>query len=192
MKAYYYHRKEHFETLPDTENEIIFLGNSITNGAEWHELFNKPNIKNRGIGGDDTEGILERLNEVVSSRPEKIFIMIGTNDLAAGRTVLDIIDNYKLIIRRIRENSPETQIYIQSVLPTLDDVHTTRKNSDIMKINEQLKKIARKRKLTYIDLFSYFATPENDLDMTYSIDGLHLNGEGYLLWKDTIGSYVNE
>lgn len=192
LKAYYYHRKEHFETLPDTENEVIFLGNSITDGAEWHELFDNSYIKNRGIGGDDTEGILERLNEVVSSKPEKIFIMIGTNDLSAGRSVEEIVENYKLIIRRIRESSPETRVYIQSVLPTQDDIHTTRKNSDIMKINEELKKIARKRKLSYIDLFSSFATPENDLDMTYSIDGLHLNGEGYLLWKDIIESYVNE
>ena len=192
IKAYYYHRKEHFETLPDTENEIIFLGNSITDGAEWHELFNNPDIKNRGIGGDDTEGILERLNEVVRSRPEKIFIMIGTNDLAAGRSVDEIVENYKLIVRRIRESSPGTRIYIQSVLPTQDDIHTTRKNSDIMEINEDLKKIARKQNLTYIDLFSSFATPENDLDMTYSIDGLHLNGKAYLLWKEMIESYVNE
>lgn len=190
MKAYYYHRKGHFESLPDTEEEIIFLGNSITDGAEWSELFGDPRVKNRGIGGDDTDGILERLSEVTSSQPEKIFLMIGTNDLSAGKSVEYILENYRLILRRIREASPQTEIFIQSVLPTEDEVHTTRKNRDIMEINRGLQQIAEKEGLTYIDLFTPFATSENKLNMNYSIDGLHLNGEGYLLWKELAEPYV--
>lgn len=192
MRAYYYHKKEHFETLPDTENEIIFLGNSITDNAEWFELFENPNIKNRGIGGDDTEGVLERLDEVVRSHPEKIFIMIGTNDLAYGKSVDQIIENYKLILRRIEEASPETKIFIQSVLPTEDAIHTTRKNSDIMEINKKLQEIADENKIPYIDLFGPFSTPDNKLNLDFSIDGLHLNGKGYLLWKKLIKDYVND
>ncbi|HPQ96908.1 MAG TPA: GDSL-type esterase/lipase family protein, partial [Thiolinea sp.] len=63
-------------------------------------------MKNRGIGGDDTGGVLGRLDEVVRSRPDKIFLMIGTNDLSAGKSVEQIIANYRLILRRIREASP--------------------------------------------------------------------------------------
>ena len=87
LKAYYYHKKEHFETLPKSKKDIIFLGNSITDNCEWAELFNNPHIKNRGIGGDDTDGILERLSDITSGQPAKIFLMIGTNDLAYGKTV---------------------------------------------------------------------------------------------------------
>ena len=105
VKAYYYHKKEHFESLPDTEHEIIFLGNSITDNAEWAELFGNPNIRNRGIGGDDTDGVLERLEEVVSSRPDKIFIMIGTNDLAYLKSKEHVVENYKRILDRISEES---------------------------------------------------------------------------------------
>jgi predicted alpha-1,2-mannosidase len=186
MKAYYYHRKDHFERLPDTKHEIIFLGNSITDNAEWFELFENPNVKNRGIGGDDTDGVLGRLDEVVRSRPDKIFLMIGTNDLAAGKSVEYIISNYRLILRRIREASPETQVYIQSILPTEDAIHTTRNNRDIMRINKELRAIAGDEGLVYIDLFTPFATPENKLNMDYSLDGLHLNGAGYELWKKLI------
>jgi len=179
------------ESLPDMENEIIFLGNSLTDGCEWAELFSNPNIKNRGIGGDDTDGILERLEEVILSKPAKIFIMIGTNDLAFGKTVDYIIGNYNKILDRIEVASPETKIYIQSELPTDDAVHFTRKNADLQEINMHLKKIAADRGHEYIDLFSLFFK-ENKLNTIYSYDGLHVNGDGYLLWKKTIEKYVNE
>lgn len=76
--------------------------------------------------------------------------MIGTNDLAAGRSVEYIISNYKLILRRIREASPETEVYIQGVLPTEVAIHTTRKNRDIMQINKELQDIAGEQGLVYI------------------------------------------
>lgn len=192
MKAYYYHKKEQFEMLPDTDHEIIMVGNSITDQGLWTELFNDLRVKNRGIGGDDTKGILERLDEITSSHPDKIFIMIGTNDLAQMIAVDEILGNYRTILDRIAADSPNTRVYIQSVLPTEDAVHTTRKNTDIIEINRGLKKIADHRGLVYIDLFTSFATEDNKLNMDYSIDGLHLNGEGYLLWKELIEKYIKE
>ncbi len=190
LRAYYYHRKEHFETLPNTKNEIIFLGNSITDNCEWAELFSNPNIKNRGIGGDDTDGILERLNEVTESNPSKIFIMIGTNDLSNSKSVEYVVENYKKIIARIKQSTPRTEIYIQSIIPTDDAIHTTRKNSDIIRINNQLKLVAEQNGLTYIDLFSVFKLDNNKLNPVYSLDGLHLNGKGYLVWKKEIEKYI--
>jgi len=192
VRAYYYHKKEHFETLPDSENEIIFLGNSITDNCEWSELFQNPKIKNRGIGGDDTDGVLERLDEIVSSKPEKVFMLIGTNDLAYGKSVEHVLDNTRLILDEISTASPATKIYVHSVLPVDDAVHYTRKNSDIILINQELEKLVKERGLVYIDLFPEFVDKNGILDKNYSLDGLHLNGEGYLLWKKIINGYVNE
>ena len=193
MKAYYYHKKEHFETLPNTENEIIFLGNSITDGAEWFELFDgNVNIKNRGIGGDDTDGILERLEEVTESKPAKIFIMIGTNDLAFGKTAEYVVSNYVKIIEQIKSDSPKTQIYIQSVLPVDDALHYTRPNKEILKINTQLVELSSKYKLTYIDLMPIFQAENGKLKKEYTIDGLHINGEGYIQWKKAIEKYLSD
>ena len=192
LRAYYYHKKEHFESLPNDENEIIFLGNSITDNAEWWELFADPRIKNRGIGGDDTDGILERIDEVTDSRPSKIFIMIGTNDLSNGKSVDYIIENYRKIIRRITGSTPGTRIYIQSVIPTDDALQYTRRNSDIIMINARLREIAEVNAITYIDLFELFRLENNKLNPEYSVDGLHLNGKGYLIWKEAIRKYVEE
>lgn len=61
---FYYQRSTLFEKLPIDSDDIVFLGNSITNGCEWHELFNNPNIKNRGISSDVSMGGLR------SSRPD--------------------------------------------------------------------------------------------------------------------------
>ena len=191
MKAYYYHRKEQFEMLPDTENEIVFLGNSITDQAEWHEIFGSMDVKNRGIGGDDTDGILERLDARVKTRPAKIFLLIGTNDLAYGKSVDQVIENYNTILDRIADGTPSTEVFVQSVLPTEDAIHVSRLNSDIMEINSRLQEICKGRGLIYIDLFSAFATEENKLNLDYSIDGLHLNGRGYMLWKGIVEQYVS-
>jgi predicted alpha-1,2-mannosidase len=192
VRAYYYHKKEHFESLPDTEGEIIFLGNSITDNCEWAELFGNPSIKNRGIGGDDTDGVLERLDEVTSSKPSKIFLMIGTNDLAYGKSAEHVLENIGIILDRIHSDSPGTRIYLQSILPVDEAVHYTRKNSEIQNINRGLEKMAGERGLIYIDLHSKFSNEEGILDKQYSLDGLHLNGEGYLYWKELIAGYVAE
>ena len=69
---YYYERKEAFENSPDTKKEIIFLGNSITEGCDWKSLFPDKNVLNRGISGDVTRGVLNRIDEVTSSKPKKI------------------------------------------------------------------------------------------------------------------------
>jgi lysophospholipase L1-like esterase len=85
-----------------------------------------------------------------------------------------------------------TKIYIQSVIPTDDAIHYTRRNTDIIKINDRLKEIAAQNKLAYIDLFTLFKLENNKLNPEYSLDGLHLNGKGYLAWKDAILKYVEE
>ena len=68
--TYYDQRELLFESLPTSENDIIFLGNSITDGGEWNELFQNANCKNRGISADVTEGVLNRL-EYHHERPTR-------------------------------------------------------------------------------------------------------------------------
>ena len=120
--------------MPDTKNEIIFLGNSITEGGDWKGLFPDINAVNRGISGDVTDGIMNRLDEVTSSQPKKIFLMIGTNDLARGRSVQYVSDHCRKIIENILRKSPNTELYIQSVLPTNPNIggkfpgHKSKKN----------------------------------------------------------------
>ncbi len=191
---YYLHSKSMFESLPNTEGEIIFLGNSITDGCNWTELFQDLRVKNRGISGDVTEGILNRLDEVTESHPSKIFIMIGINDLARGISNKEILDNYKMIVNRIIEASPKTEIYIESILPVNDSYGRFKKHyakaDSIVPMNNELKKLAKEKGQTYVDLYSFFVDSEGKLKDEFTEDGLHINGNGYQLWKSLVEKYV--
>jgi lysophospholipase L1-like esterase len=192
--AYWWHSKDMYDHLPDTRNEIVFLGNSITDGAEWYELLGNKRIRNRGISADVTEGIILRLDAITKLKPAKVFIMIGVNDLSRNIAVSDITANYRTILERIRTESPKTKVYIESVLPvnpaTGMALNHTNKTDLIMELNERLKKLSAEFGHTYIDLFSLMADTNNHLPRKYSIDGLHLSYEGYRVWTEAIRQFV--
>ena len=143
-----------FKSYPNADNDIIFLGNSITARNHWEELLQMPNAKNRGISGDTSFGILERLDEVTEGKPAKIFLLIGINDISRNFPDTLIIANYTKIIKRIKTASPKTRIYVQTILPVNAKfgVYKNHYNKDahILKINGAIKDLAKKRK-SYID-----------------------------------------
>jgi len=108
----YDQRESLFKILPKESKEIIFIGNNITYRCEWSELFHNPKIKNRGINSDIISGVLLRIDEILESKPKKIFILIGINDLSANFQIQLCVDNYQKIISKIRTGSPLTSIYI--------------------------------------------------------------------------------
>jgi lysophospholipase L1-like esterase len=183
----YHHMQSVFESLPNGKKEIVFLGNSITEQGRWSELFNNKHIVNRGIGGDSTDGVLFRLTEVISSKPKKIFLMIGINDVRYGRSVKYIVDKNRQIIQRIKKESPNTKIYLQSLLPTYG--RKERPIKTIEAINQGFISISHQENINYINLF---IDETGALDKKYSLDGLHLNGLGYLKWKAQIKAFVKK
>ncbi|MGF7230107.1 family 20 glycosylhydrolase [Arachidicoccus sp.] len=195
FSTYYQQRVSHFRTLPIKEGQIIFLGNSITDGGEWSELFdNDPNILNRGISGDITAGVLNRLDEVIRRKPSKIFLLIGTNDLAHGITADSIERNIFLIAQIVHKNSPRTELYIQSVTPVNNYYKKfgdhTGNGPIIAQINDVLKSNSTKYQYTYIDIHSLFANAEDKFNIHLTNDGLHLKGDAYEMWKRKIYPYV--
>lgn len=186
---HYYERKSLFELLPKDSSDIIFLGNSITEGCEWSELFSDPRIKNRGIGGDDTQGILDRLDAILEGKPQKIFIKVGSNDLGLGLKKDEILANFEKIILTIKGKSPKTELFIQSVLPVNEHIGLPENNTMIKELNHALEELSTKYKVTYINLYPLFIE-NGKLDTTYSSDGVHLKGSGYLKWKEAIKQYI--
>ncbi|RZJ77853.1 MAG: sialate O-acetylesterase, partial [Flavobacterium sp.] len=71
-----------FKAEQTSKKDYVFLGNSITAGTDWAKLLNLPQAKNRGISGDITFGVLERLQDVIDGKPKKVFILIGINDIS--------------------------------------------------------------------------------------------------------------
>jgi lysophospholipase L1-like esterase len=195
FSTYYNQRRTLFEMLPDTKHEVIFLGNSITDGGEWAELFSNAHVKNRGISGDTTEGVLYRLNEVTRSKPDKIFLLIGINDLAGGIPKDSVFKNICKIARSVRELSPKTKLYIQSILPVNSSYQKfpnhTNKTEPVLWINDQLKNWCSANNFGYINLYDRFVLPDSHmLNPEYTNDGLHLVGCGYLVWAQIIRPYL--
>ncbi len=189
---FYDQRESLFRILPSSLNEIVLLGDSLTNGCEWSELFQNPNIKNRGIESDNTLGVLKRIGTVIKSKPAKIFIMIGVNDLGSNTPIDIIIENYNKIILQIKSDSPSSKVYIQSVLPTNSKLYKgAAENKKIKELNLKLEVLARNFELYYIDIFSYLIDSDGGLDQRYSNDGLHLLADGYLVWKNALDKYIN-
>jgi hexosaminidase len=191
---YYWHSKDLFENLPDIKGEIIFLGNSITDGCEWSELFGNRKCLNRGISADVTDGVLLRLNAITRVKPAKIFLMIGINDLGLERSVEETAANYELIIQRIKKETPKTKLFIESVLPVNPDrpgkISHTGKTEKIKELNIKLKALAAKYDCRYVDLFQIMADSNDHLKKEYSLDGIHLTYKGYKAWADFIRPMV--
>lgn len=194
FSTYYHQRVTLFRSLPQTSDDIIFIGNSITDGGEWSELFDDKKIKNRGISGDISAGVIHRIDEVATRKPAKVFLMIGTNDLARGIAPDSVVKNILLTSAYLREKAPASKLFLQSILP-VNEVYGkfgghTSKGTQIKQVNAQLKASATNNGYTYIDLYTPFSDQNGKLKPSLSNDGLHLTGEGYLLWKHLVYPYI--
>ena len=193
--TYYDQRKSLFELLPDMKKEVVFLGNSITDGSEWCELLRNPHAVNRGISGDTSEGVLNRLYQVTRAQPAKVFLLIGINDLSKNISPDTVYVNIVKIVSTITKQSPKTRVYVQSIFPVNNTFKTfanhTSRTPQVKAINEKLKNICPKLGATFIDLFSILKNPTDDLlNPMYTNDGLHLLGEGYQVWAKAIQPYL--
>lgn len=193
--SFYYQRATLFEVLPTSKSDIIFLGNSITNGGEWAELLGNPHAKNRGISGDTTQGVLDRLSTITKGKPSKIFLLIGTNDLSRGKSVDEVAKNLEKIVERVKRESPATKLYVQSVFPVNPKFNKflghMNRQKDIAALNAKIKAIAARHGVTYIDVYKSLVTPSTDvMNPEYTNDGLHLLGKGYQKWVDVLKPYL--
>lgn len=188
MNQQYKLRLDFFTAMPNRKKEIVFVGNSLTEGGKWQELLQVNHVVNRGISGDVTYGILARLEEILTARPRKIFLLCGINDMKRGIPNATILRNIERIIMRVKLESPRTVLYVQSLLPVNEEMLPTSykelNNPKIKAFNNLLKQICREKKVTYIDLYPIFADSQGRMKRELSIDGLHLWQVSYILWGD--------
>ncbi len=187
-RDYYQKRLMLFKSEPIQKGSIVILGNSIAEYGDWQELLGDSRIVNRGIAGDNTFGVLDRLDEIIISRPYKLLIEIGINDISQDIPVSIIVKNIFTIIERVKAKSPETKIYVHSILPTNDRVKNEypaayNKITQSVLVNTELMRSAKERMFTYVDLSAVLKDKNGKLDEKYAEpDGLHLNQTGYQAW----------
>jgi lysophospholipase L1-like esterase len=193
--AAYLKKLEAFQKEGINRKDVVFLGNSITAGTDWAKLLALPNAKNRGISGDITFGVLERLDQIILAKPRKVFVLIGINDISRNIPDSVILGNYKKIIQRIKDCSKRTKIYFYTLLPVNASFNKFKnhygKDQHILWLNEQIKNLGDKR-VTIIDLYPHFTDADKHLKAEITADGLHLKPEGYQIWAEVLknGGYL--
>ncbi len=186
--SYYIQKNKIFEKY-DCKNKIVFIGDSITERCQWLERYG---ILNLGIGFDTTYGVLNRLDYVLKQKPKCIFIMIGTNDINGNASMDSIQTNYSKIIDKISRN--HVPMFILSTLPMNKNpygIDVEESNKKVEMLNHYLIEQGKLLSVPYIDLNEKLSE-KNKLSPKYSIDGLHLNGDGYIIWKDILLPYVKK
>ena len=213
-KSTYFKRINNFKENPIGRNKVVFLGNSITNGLRKHfSQFNRSDIVNRGIDGDISLGVLERLNEIIYYKPKAVFILIGINDFFNDLTKMPevtpkfVSKNIFNSAKIIKKGSPKTKIYLQTILPINTQQYQDKLKKDTgnsyywlepgfeININEQIietNEILRNNDtFQVIDLHPLFIDKNSIMNKEYSTDGVHLNKLGYQKWIDIINPVLS-
>jgi lysophospholipase L1-like esterase len=165
----------------DSAQTTIFLGDSLTEAGNWAEWFPEVGAVNGGVGGDTSELLLERLDDVVKQAPGTIVLLIGTNDLAWRRPVEQTVRNIESILWKLHHELPETRILVQSVLPR------DRELADRVKeINIHVRQFAPTVKAEWVDLWPALAEDDGEIRPEFSEDRLHLTDAGYAAWVETL------
>ena len=187
-------RDKYLNTLPIDTNSIVLIGTSLTHNFEIQETAG-PEVKNRGINGDNLIGIINRLKNVTDAKPKRIILEAGINDIGdLNHTNDQIITNYKKLLSAIQKTTPETDLIITSLFPVADSSERMKTycspetNLQISELNKKLESLSNKYNAQFLNFHKSF-TLNNELNSKYSMDGVHFSAEGYNLWQKLILPY---
>mgnify|MGYP004499720381 FL=1 len=173
------------------DDNFVFLGDSITNGYNLDEYYPEyPTVKS-GVNGYKTQDILNNMNNMVYIyNPSKVFLLIGINDIHAGKSKEYIINNIEKIIDNIKENRKNAKIYVESIYPVNSKIRSNSKNDFTIEVNKEIKKLCKEKNIVYINIHDLLIDNNGDLKKKYTTDGLHLSEDGYKVVTKEIKKYL--
>ena len=187
----------YFDNSGIMHGNILFLGDSLTDYYNLSKYYKNELVINSGIAGNSTDDILNDMyNRVYKYNPSKIFLLIGTNDIVYGKDVNYITNNINKIIDLIRKKLPNCKIYLESLYPINNtnnlkvnhNVVANRTNDVINQINTKIKEIPN---ITYINIHDSLVDTNGNLNINYTVEGLHINDSGYITITNILNKYIN-
>jgi lysophospholipase L1-like esterase len=187
-----YHHEDAFSYVPAIDSSsIVFIGDSQTEGFNVNECFPSAKVLNRGLFGNTSLNVLDRIIPIINTKPKKMFIQIGINDLNwGGRSPDDLFITYKKIIDTVRKISPSTILFVQSIFPVAAP-GTSSFSKKIIRTNLLLKQYCDVVKIKFINIYDCLLQKDGGIDTSMTYDGLHLNGKGYAVWRNEVKPFVN-
>ncbi len=186
-------KRDNFNLLNETamHGQTVLIGDSIIELFPEEIYYGSPTVAyNRGISGDTSDKMLERLEEnALSIRPSEILILVGTNDLSRGIDADVIVGNIASAVDKCIAGSVG-KITVSSLLPVNRSVNSqmvgSRKNADIIAINEKLSRLCEEKHVIYADMFSVLTDTDGNFNAEYTYDGLHPNAKGYAVMASVL------
>ena len=200
-ESYYEQKCNSFtvQNLNLSKGQIVFIGDSITDLYPLDNYYTDLSLAtyNRGIGGDTTDGVLNRMKvSLYDLSPSKIVLMIGINDVNGGRTNEYILSNYNKILNQIKTNLGSAQVFCMSVLPlntgieAYFDRDVSALNNQVMELNFGIKQLALDYSYTFVNLFNEVCSANYELRPELTDDFIHLNANGFQIWTDVLKPYL--
>jgi lysophospholipase L1-like esterase len=169
--------------------DVVMIGDSLTASVYWNEIFEGVKIANRGVGGNTTQDILHRMDTILSLHPKEAFVEAGINDLLEGISVDETYRNYVAIVEALRKR--KIAVVVQSTVECAKSLCGLRTLQDIRALNGRLRGYAAGHGLAFVNLNGGITSETDGLLRDYTIDGIHLNGKGYVAWSRAIRPLVD-
>jgi lysophospholipase L1-like esterase len=172
--------------------DLLMIGDSITHGWEgqgkqvWKQYYEKRNAVNLGIGGDQTQHVLWRLEHgnIDGIHPKLAVLMIGTNNDGCDDPQ-EIAAGVKVVVEKLREKLPETRVLVLGIFPRGPNLKDHRRQLNA-KANEIIAKLADDKDIYYLDIGQKFLKEDGTLTKDIMPDLLHPNAKGYAIWAKAI------
>ena len=175
----------------DCKADIVFLGDSLSRGGDFHLHCGEQRLVNLGCSGDTLAGMIGRVSTAEMLQPKKTFLMGGINGLT-DYNISKSVSTYADLLSALEKALPECQIFVQGLLPLTSGkakkLHC--KNETIRLFNQKIKALAEKRGFVFIDLYPLYEI-NGEMDLAITVDGLHIKPEGYDRWYDALSPYLN-
>ncbi len=186
-----------FESLYSSPTDIVMAGDSLIERCEWHEMYPSFTVKNRGIGGDVISGLKARLDQIRKTKPRKLFILIGTNNIIFGQNVDLMKIYYGELMNSLEDmfDEGECEIYFLSLAPMSQEMNGRFGVTPEYingEVNVMLEELCDDYDYTYINIFNALADENGFIEQDNTTDGIHFSAKGYLVVKGCIDPYILE
>jgi lysophospholipase L1-like esterase len=171
--------------VKSSRHSILFFGDSLTEGwdaAVWQQSLAPRRVLNAGVSGDRTDHLLWRLQNgnLAGPPPDAVVLLLGTNDLAYGRSPELTADGIRANLRELRQYFPDANILLLGLLPR-EKSPTARLRLATIAVNRLIRGCADGQQIVYADIGDVLLDGDGRLTAAISPDALHLSTRGYSL-----------
>lgn len=178
------------------DDDVVFMGERRFAACDWPSMLENDNIKVLAFDGNTIRADISRIDKLFGvSRPSRIFLMYGEEELLRGEIVGDIAEEYEELVKNLQEHFPYCEIVIFSVPPFSMDRNDRKNTADVAervsKLNIFVKMIAMRYNYTFADVARTFSTEDGTLNDKFTTDGFELSDLGNMVLKSWIKDYMN-